>query len=984
MGHIGRLPGSFPLRSLRIRIGSDSRVPLAVTRPIVEREREFAALDRCLALAQGGAGQLLVLEGAAGIGKTLLLAEACARAARRGFRVLAARGSELEREFAFGVVRQLLEPPLAKATREEREAMLAGAARLCESLFDSTGESAERPDPDLGLRRLHGLYWLCANLAGEGPLVVSVDDVHWSDVSSLGFLAYLAARLDGLPLLVVAAVRHGEPGVEAELLRRIAAEPGASVLRPAPLSEQGIAVLAADLFGGAVESGFAATCRHATGGIPFLVWELMRSLETDGGPPTAAAAARIVELGPKQVARSVELRVSRQSSSARQLCSAVAVLGGEADLRRAAALAGLELETALADVDALSAAGLLAPARGGAVRFVHPIVHAAVYADLPAAERERGHEAAARLLLAERRPTQEVAAHLMRLHPRGEDWIADTLLAAGLEATARGAPDAATPLLRRALEEAPPDRSRTQVLLALGAAEARLGRPAAVEHLTAAIEDITDPRTLAAATSDLTLALGFSGRMTDALSALNRTIEVIAPQDRELALALEAILGASSKLADYHEPLSPRWDRYGEIKGDTPGERILLGERAWERAFAGGTADEVAGLVELALSDGAEAILVRQSAHPPFFQATYLLAICDRFDQSEAALQAALTAGRSLASLWMIATAEHWLAHLALRRGRVAKAAAHAHASIEFGTIVGWKDALEAMHAILARALIERGALAEAEQELNLTLAAEHMPTVMTSTLAFEARADLRIAQGDPEAALRDIYAIRDRETGRRAGNPASLPWRSQAASALLMIGDREQANVLAEDEAVLARGFGAPRAIGIALRVSGLATKGSDGIARLREAVEVLSDSGARLEHARALTDLGAAIRRSGSRVQAREPLRHGLELAHACGATALAERAHTELLASGARPRRLTFSGADSLTASERRVAELAAAGMGNVAIAQALFVSRKTIETHLGHVFDKLNITSRDHLGPLLDAVTTDDARDETVAP
>jgi DNA-binding CsgD family transcriptional regulator len=166
---------------------------------------------------------------------------------------------------------------------------------------------------------------------------------------------------------------------------------------------------------------------------------------------------------------------------------------------------------------------------------------------------------------------------------------------------------------------------------------------------------------------------------------------------------------------------------------------------------------------------------------------------------------------------------------------------------------------------------------------------------------------------------------------------------------------------------------------------VSGLATRRSEGIARLHEAVEVLSDSGAQLEHARALTDLGAAIRRSGSRVQAREPLRQGLELAHACGATALAERAHTELLASGARPRRLTFSGADSLTASERRVAELAAARMGNVAIAQALFVSRKTIETHLGHVYAKLNITSRDQLGPLLnDTGTTDDASGETVAP
>src|SRR5207253_3790165 len=127
----------------------------------------------------------------------------------------------------------------------ERRALLAGAARLCESLFDLTAEAASRPDPELGLRRLHGLYWLCANLAGEAPLVVAVDDVHWSDVSSLGFLVYLAGRLDDLPVLLLAAARPAEPGGDAELLRRLAGEPGASVLRPAPLSEQGVAVLAA-------------------------------------------------------------------------------------------------------------------------------------------------------------------------------------------------------------------------------------------------------------------------------------------------------------------------------------------------------------------------------------------------------------------------------------------------------------------------------------------------------------------------------------------------------------------------------------------------------------------------------------------------------------------------------------------------------------------------------------------------------------------
>jgi DNA-binding CsgD family transcriptional regulator len=118
-------------------------------------------------------------------------------------------------------------------------------------------------------------------------------------------------------------------------------------------------------------------------------------------------------------------------------------------------------------------------------------------------------------------------------------------------------------------------------------------------------------------------------------------------------------------------------------------------------------------------------------------------------------------------------------------------------------------------------------------------------------------------------------------------------------------------------------------------------------------------------LEHARALADLGAALRRAGCRAEAREPLRAGLDLAHRQGAWALAERARTELVASGARPRRVLLSGVDALTPSERRVADMAAAGRTNREIAQALFVTARTVEGHLTHVFQKLGLESRAEL-------------------
>jgi DNA-binding CsgD family transcriptional regulator len=140
-----------------------------------------------------------------------------------------------------------------------------------------------------------------------------------------------------------------------------------------------------------------------------------------------------------------------------------------------------------------------------------------------------------------------------------------------------------------------------------------------------------------------------------------------------------------------------------------------------------------------------------------------------------------------------------------------------------------------------------------------------------------------------------------------------------------------------------------------------------------------LLESSGARLEHARALADLGAALRRAGHRADSREILRPALDLAHRCGAHTLSERAHTELVAAGGRPRRLVLTGLDSLTASERRVAQLAVTGLSNRDIAQQLFITTRTVEGHLTHVYQKLEITSRDQLS---DALATRDV--DVLAP
>jgi DNA-binding CsgD family transcriptional regulator len=197
------------------------------------------------------------------------------------------------------------------------------------------------------------------------------------------------------------------------------------------------------------------------------------------------------------------------------------------------------------------------------------------------------------------------------------------------------------------------------------------------------------------------------------------------------------------------------------------------------------------------------------------------------------------------------------------------------------------------------------------------------------------------------------------------------VPWRSSAAESLARLGDRNRATALADEEVELARGWGAQRAIGVALRAAGMIRNGAHGIELLRQAAEILESSPAPLEHARALCELGAALRRAGHRSEARQKLRSALDLAHRLGGTTVANRARDELTIAGARPRRAATRGRDALTPSELRTAQLAAAGRTNREIAESLFVTLRTVETHLTSSYAKLGITSRRQLAARLDA-------------
>jgi ATP/maltotriose-dependent transcriptional regulator MalT len=348
--------------------------------------------------------------------------------------------------------------------------------------------------------------------------------------------------------------------------------------------------------------------------------------------------------------------------------------------------------------------------------------------------------------------------------------------------------------------------------------------------------------------------------------------------------------------------------------------------------------------------------------------AVNMLCVSDRLEQAEQCLRAALEDARARGSLLGFALASCLRSANNYRRGALGNAEADARNALDAAGVHGWQLGPAALAGLLD-ALIERGELAEADDTLQHSEIPDELPDLAFFDFLLYTRGILRLARGDTRAGLSDLLLSGSRQRALGVANPALLPWRSGAALAHAALGERDAARMLAAEEVELARGFGAPRALGIALRAAGLIDRDEGGIDLLHEATAVLEGSAARLEHARALTDYGAAVRRAGRRTDAREPLRQGLDLAYRCGAHALVDRARRELIDAGARPRRTPLSGPDALTPSERRVADMACEGLSNRQIAQALFLSLKTIETHLTHIYQKLDITSRRQLASAL---------------
>jgi len=915
----------------------------------------------CLEQAHQGHGSVVLIEGEGGIGKSALLDWAAVAASRAELQVLRAGGRALEGEYAFGVVHQLLARHLADATPAERARLLEGAAAGAAELLEQTGT------PGDAFPVINAVTWMIANAAEARPLALLVDDLYLADAPSLRLLAYLAERVEDMPVALVLATRPAEPGVAATVLPHLRSAGSTTRVHPTRLSESGVGWLIAELGYPGADPEFVRACAEVSGGNPFLLRELLYVLAEEAVESTAASVDRIHAIGPSAVAEAVYLALAGAGQVGTDLARSLAVAGPASPLSLVTALGRLEREDAHRAARLLVDAGVLAD-DGETLSFAHPILATAVYDDLGPLERGFAHAEAARLMHAAGMSGRRLAAQLLGAEVIGEGWALEVLRDAATGAMAGGDPESAARYLSRALSE-PGAAESPELLLELAGAQ----RAAGNEHsqatfgqaLAAAGDDLTASRVLLAQGGDLLARGDYAGAATVLRSGLDRC----PPGETALLAELRSTWAGAAM-----------WDPGQGVQAVAETAAILGAIEAPEGAAECIALANLTGAELMKGEDHARTLARARAAwgqgralealgpqDPALFGITAAFTAADALDECVELWTALIVEARRRGLLSAVATASYGRGNVEFMRGNLADALADTQFALDWQSR-GWGLYACAAYWTLARIRLERGELDEAARglEVGADREAELARGVDYMTLA-SARASVAVEQGRFADAL--ALCERARESAAALGWEVHVfSWRYPAVRALVGLEQFHQAREVAREAVVHARRWGAPSHTAEALRTQARAEPDRE-IELLEQAVELLDGNERLLEAAHATAELGLALGRAGQVPGARVLLRRALDQAATLGATALVDRAREGLVATGARPRRTRISGRAALTPAELRVARLAAEGNTNREIAEALFVTIKAVKWHLSNIYRKLEIDARDKLAEAL---------------
>ncbi len=883
------------------------------------------------------------------MGKTAFVGAASQIAREAGVAVLQARADNLGEQMLGGIVERLLYSHVADASQVQPA-------------------SAQ---PRLAVKQLDQLI---RSLAAERGVLVALDDAHVLDEECVEWLQGLERGPSHRRIRVLLSVAERSPQSPLRPVDTLLSAQNARVMSLTALSADGVAALVADCLRGywtlPIDQGFTDACCDATRGVPLFVIALLREMRSAHVEPTAAGVRRVEQATSPTVARWVLSRLSQLPEDVGRVLEAAAVVDMPGDTDILAKTTKLTVARVRAVTHMLTASDLLVREESR-LTFI-PLVRHTVYDEIDPATREKLHMRAATYLHNRGTDPAEVVEHLLHTEPGHRQWVAQALASAGQAALQAGSVSEAVRYLRRCLAETPGKFGPDDVRLDLVRAEAAVDQRAAVEHLGDAVRGGARPELAAGVAVSLTRIATDADVKAKLAATLDEIAGGLASSDltsrTELCIASALLAGPPAAL-QVAEKLRSQLDDWH------PGTQT---ERKAVALFA--IADTVDPRTRPA-SDVADSLLrVIDEDHLAsgdrvdcelWARAVLALARSGEFEQADKLARHAQSESRP--RRFRTAEAE-FLLTLAISlsmQGALRDAEAEVRTALSLAEGEPWPRRPEAA-ACLVSVLLDQGRADEADDVVRRFAGAEIQPSAFEALSLLEQRGRLRSQEGRAAEALSDFLLAGQRAESLGVCSPAVTVWRSEAALLLHREDRTAEAVRVASENAELARAHGAPWTVGSALRIEALVGPTTQRIERLEEAVEYLDHSPAQLQLAVALADLGCALRAAeASSTRARTVLRRAADIAFRQGASPLATRSATELRLSGARPRRLALWGPGALTSSERRIVELATAGLTNAEIADELFVSEKTIEGHLVRAYRKLGVRSRRELKERLPA-------------
>ena len=921
--------------------------------PLTGRDRELAMLGAIMGEVAGGRGRSVFIEGEPGIGKSALVRTALAQAAGPGFQVFWGSGDEL------GQALPLL--PLLDGLRVREPSVSPRRETIVRLL---RGELTASRGMDVSAALAEQLLALIAELCAMMPTILVIDDLQWADRASVALWARLARTVRHVPLLLIATMRPVPQREDLLALRRAASDTVRIGL--GGLTEAAVAELLAALVGGKPDSGLLRLADGAAGN-PLYLTELAAALARNSSLTISDAGAAELTDGPapRSLSAAIADRLDFVTGPVREVLQAAALLGVDFAVSDLAAVLGRGVADLIPAVDGARAAGVLAES-GAGLRFRHPLIRAALYDVMPAAVRAAWHRDAGRALARAGAPADRVARQLLRaVGGAGDGEPMDEWILAWLARTAEllvgQAPRVAAELLRQAVASSAAGSAQHGCLSGrLADALYRVGDIAEAEQVAnRALAHAAEPDLLVDLHWTLAQCSIRAGRSAESLATLDRALATpgISARHRARLLVLAARTHSNS----------------GEVeKAGRVAATALTAASAAADSWAMGWALHVLTIVTSVQGQSAAALalldraLTATEADPALTDLRLLLQInqavilgnLDRYGEAFTAARQARQLAGQVGTAIRLAQARGALSQLLFETGQWDEAIA------EVQVRPGDREEPAAACNDLGIAAVirfHRGEPALARR--HLAAAGPHAQRIgkrVVAALALARSLDLEQA-GERPAALAELTAGFS-DSSEELEEVEDLL--ADAVRLAMATGDLDTAQDLAGHAAALAAGSKIPHRQGNALYCRGLLDHEP---ARLLAAAERFGDAGRPLLSAQALEAAAGDFVGAADRDQARAAFTRAVEIYASLGAAADVARLQARFRAYGIRrgphtKHRRARSGWDSLTPAETKVAALVESGLSNPEIAAELFLSRRTVATHVSHILKKLDVHSR----------------------